>query len=97
MTFQEFCKEMKTHFKITNGVQSFVDYVSTSVNKNKGIVLNILVLDDWLHEQLGDYEEKLKLSMAGVIEKQYGKAAVNFVENTMVLKQSIRKIRKRLE
>ena len=53
MNFPAFVKGMKKYFKITNGVNHYVDNLLTS-RRNK-IIIDLGGFEDWLKSQIGDY------------------------------------------
>jgi hypothetical protein len=80
MNFPEFCRGMKYHFKITDGVNTFVD---ASLSTTSNAVLDIYKFDSWLHGQFGTYELKQGKSMKDVIKDEYGVFALRFVEQAL--------------
>ena len=81
MNFPAFVKGMRRHFKITNGVNRFVDGCLTSLRNQ--VVLDLGGFDDWLESQIGDYTEEEGLCMREAIEKHYGPSASKFIEETI--------------
>jgi len=81
MNFPTFIKGMKRHFKITNGVNLYVDGLLTSL-RNK-VILDLGGFDDWLESQIGDYIVEEGLCMREAIEKHYGPNACKFIERTI--------------
>ncbi len=53
MNFPTFVKGMKKYFKITDGVNRYVDSLFTS-RRNK-IIIDLGDFEDWLKSQIGDY------------------------------------------
>ena len=78
MTVQELFKGLQTHFKLPHPQRYLCP---TSLLQKKG-VLDIIKLDDYLMEKHGDYMDG-KTSMKEFILKEYGEAAVKFVESCL--------------
>jgi len=81
MNFPTFVKGMKRHFKITNGVNRYVDGFLTSLQGK--VILDLGGFDDWLKSQIGDYTVEEGLCMREAIEKHYGSSASKFIEETI--------------
>jgi len=82
MNFIEFCKGMKKHFGITNGVNKFVSRIFV-VAPETGI-MDIIKFDAWLHKKHGEYEER-GMSMANLVETEYGAITSKFVKEALGL------------
>lgn len=80
MNFPELCRGMKHHFKITDGVNNFVD---TCLSTTENAVLDMYKFDEWLHEQFGAYEFKHNKSMKEIIKNEYGVFALRFIEQAL--------------
>jgi len=79
MTIQEFHAGMKKHFpKITNRGE----YLCNVSLMYKLIRIDVMKLDDWLHQIHGEYEDE-GLSMAELITREYGQKAHDFVLNLL--------------
>ena len=72
----EFCSLFNKHFQTLKGY-TYLD--SNLMIVTKRIELDLLALDDLLHERHGDYEENMNISMAEIIKREYGKDAYLFV------------------
>ncbi len=81
MNFPTFVKGMKKHFKITNGVNLYVDSLLT-LRRNK-VIIDLGDFDNWLKSQIGDYTAKEGLCMREAIKKHYGTGASKFIEKTI--------------
>jgi len=81
MNFPAFVKGMKGHFRITNGVNRYVDGLLTSL-RNK-VILDLCGFEDWLESQIGDYIAGEGLCMREAIEKHYGPDASKFIEQNI--------------
>ena len=81
MNYPTVVKGMKKHFKITNGVNRYVDGLLTSLQGK--VVLDLGGFDDWLESQIGDYSGEEGLCMRKAIEKHYGAKACKFIEETI--------------
>jgi len=81
MNFPTFVKGMKKHFKITDGVNRYVDNLLT-LWRNK-IIIDLGDFEDWLKSQIGDYILAEGLCMRKAIEKHYGTSASKFIEKTV--------------
>ena len=46
----------------------------------KELKINIIMFDDWLHKQIGDYESR-GLSMKDAIAREYGEQAELFIQS----------------
>ena len=80
MNFPEFCRGMRYYFKITEGINVFVDsYLSTTGRA----VLDTIKFDEWLHDQFDNYELKKGKSMKEIIKDEYGVSALRFVEQAL--------------
>ena len=77
MNSRPFFDGMKEHFGITKEANTFLDATMLALGK---VSIDMLQLDFWLHEQVGEYEKKEGLSMKEAISKHYGERAVDFVE-----------------
>jgi len=77
MNSRPFFNGMKEHFGITKEANTFLDATMLALGK---VSIDMLQLDFWLHEQVGEYEKKEGLSMKEAISKYYGERAVDFVE-----------------
>lgn len=87
----EFAKQMKLHFGITTS-NTYLDARMSLLKRSPTI--DIFKFDDWLHEKHGDYEDSERdcgnvkrpvrgLSMAQLVEREYGVVAVNFIKSVM--------------
>ena len=81
MNFPIFVKGMKKYFKITDGVNRYVDSLLTS-RRNK-IIIDLGDFEDWLKSQIGDYTVKEGLCMREAIKKHYGTGASKFIKKTI--------------
>ena len=81
MNFPSFIKGMKKYFKITNGVNHYVDNLLT-LRRNK-IIIDLGDFDNWLKSQIGDYTVEEGLCMREAIEKHYGTGASKFIKKTI--------------
>jgi hypothetical protein len=73
----EFTKQLNDHFKIRNG-HSYLDARLMCVTRQ--LELDVLKLDDLLHERHGNYEQNSGQSMSDLITQEYGLAANAFVD-----------------
>ena len=76
---KELAKKLEKYFGMIDGGK-FIDKTFELIGE---ISIDTIGLDEWLHEQFPDYEEKLGLSMKQLIEEKYSKEASKFVENHM--------------
>ncbi len=81
-TPRHFWAGMKKHFGI-NQAKQYMD--TLAIMSGRGAGIDILKLDDWLHEKHGNYEDTWGMSMSEFIETEYGKAAHDFVVESMRL------------
>lgn len=81
MTPVEMSQGLRHYFKIYSNTQNYLCIVSTMMAKEAKI--DIIKFDDWLHKQFGEYEEKEKISMKQLIQREYGKKAVSFIEKLL--------------
>ena len=79
MTPLKFGKELERYFGILK--EQGIIYIDpiTAISQKKAVV-DVIKLDEWLHEQHGEYEKTRGLSMAGLIKQEYGQAAYDFVK-----------------
>jgi len=78
MTIQAFYKGMKEHFDIMNpGV--FLDDLHLL---QKRVKINLLKFDEWLHEEVGEYEEQ-SMNMGDALTYYYSPEASYFVESLL--------------
>jgi len=75
MNIQEFHKAMRDHF----GIQNPGDYLEECLLPFRVVTIDIIKFDDWLHEQVGNYEKE-GMNMKEVIALKYGKLAATWVE-----------------
>jgi len=75
-----FYEGLKTYFNITHGANKFIEITYLTTEK---VAIDIIKFDDWLHKQIGNYEEKEGLSMKEVISKYYGGSAASFIQNIL--------------
>ena len=75
----EFAKKMNEMFRLKNGHTYLDTYFMQLTGK---IELDILKLDDLLHERHGEYEEDDK-SMKDIIVQEYGVIANSFVDSML--------------
>jgi hypothetical protein len=81
MNIIEFRSGMKTHFNITNDVNS---YLVKELLPFGVVALDVVKFDeDFLIPKFGDYTEEKGMSMKDIITEKYGKAARDFVENAI--------------
>lgn len=78
-TVPDLAKGLRKHFDIRNP-NAYFDKTLSLLTRT--VTLDILALDDWLHEQHGNYEDNGK-SMNNIIEEKYGTAAIAFVNQYM--------------
>lgn len=78
-TIPGLAKGLKDHFGIRNPNTYFNETMSMLSGK---VTLDIMALDDWLHEQHGQYED-LGFSMSDAITEFYSSAANTFVKEYM--------------
>ena len=78
-----FIDAMNKHFGIPKKEVHgrFVDQIVTGATRRPCI--DLLELDDWLHEKHGDYETERGMSMRDLLIEEYGQAACNFVEGNL--------------
>ena len=57
------------------------EYLDELAILKREIRIDIFKFDDWLHEQIGEYEENDKISMNQALVKHYGQEASNFIKN----------------
>jgi len=81
MNFPSFTKGMKIYFKITNGVNHYVDNLLT-LRRNK-IIIDLGDFDNWLKSQIGDYIVEEGLCKKEAIKKHYGTGASKFIQKTI--------------
>lgn len=74
----EFHAGFKKHFPGIGNAGRFLD--TLAIQCGKRVAVDVLALDDWLHEKHGEYEAD-GLSMAECIAKHYGEPARAFVES----------------
>jgi hypothetical protein len=75
----EFTKRMNEFFKLKNGHT----YLDTSLMQLTGqLELDVLKLDDLLHERHGEYEHEAK-SMTDITIQEYGVMANAFVDSML--------------
>jgi hypothetical protein len=72
----EFHKGMREHFNIQNPGEYIDKILSMTTHR---VHLDTIKLDDWLHEQHGQYELERNMSMANFLVKEYSQAAHDFV------------------
>ena len=84
ISIPEFAKEMNELFRIKNGHTYLDTYLMQLSGK---IELDILKLDDLLHERHGEYEEGTK-SMSDITIQEYGVMANAFVDTMLDLKEA---------
>jgi hypothetical protein len=75
MTIQEFHKAMRDLFEIQNPG----DYLEECLLPFRIVTIDIIKFDDWLHEQVGNYEAK-GMNMEEAITAKYGKIASTWVK-----------------
>lgn len=63
------------HFSI--GYGDFYDGLMTVLTGTFRV--DVVKFDEWLHRQMGDYEDR-GLSMAEAVEERYGKEAMDFLQ-----------------
>ncbi len=73
----EFTKQLNDYFNIRNG-HAYLDARLMCITRQ--LELDILKLDDLLHERHGEYEQNSGLSMNELILQEYGLAANTFVD-----------------
>ena len=73
----EFTKQLNDNFNIHNG-HAYLD--ARLMILTRQLELDVLKLDDLLHERHGNYEQKLGLSMSELINQKYGSTANTFVD-----------------
>lgn len=81
MTIIEFGQGLRKHFGIRNGKP----YLCQVELMTRQVRLDPLALDDWLHQQHGEYEDERNLSMAMLITEEYGPAAHDWTRRAMGL------------
>lgn len=81
MNINQFRSGMKTHFGITNDVNSYLVKELLPIGV---IVLDVVTFDeDFLIPKFGDYTEERSMSMDDIITEKYGKDARDFVEKAI--------------
>jgi len=84
MGVNEFAQGLNCHFSIKQPRHH--NYIETHFWCMYGVaVLDVIGLDDLLHERFGNYEEERGMSMKELIEAEYGQIAVDWVETAMLL------------
>lgn len=78
MTSPDYHAGMKRHFPGIGNAGRFLDPLAIQCGKR--VAIDVLALDDWLHEKHGEYEND-GLSMADCISKYYGEAAKTFIQS----------------
>ena len=74
--------QVKTDFRQTFHLQ-IADYYDPLLSyAMQKFTIDILKLDDKLHRLFGDYEEQ-NLSMKDIIERNYGEAGLNLIEQLL--------------
>lgn len=74
--------QVKTDFRQTFHLQ-IVDYYDPLLSyAMQKFTIDIVKLDDKLHRLFGDYEEQ-NLSMKDIIERNYGKAGLNLIQQLL--------------
>ena len=76
----EFCKLMLQHFGIKSG-NTYLDGRMMLITGK--IQLDLMMLDDYFHEQFGEYEESKPegMSMSELITEKYGSSANAFIKS----------------
>lgn len=81
MNITEFRSGMKTHFGITNDVNS---YLVRELLPFKVIALDVVKFDEnFLIPKFGNYTEEKGMNMDDIITEKYGKDARDFVEKAI--------------
>ena len=75
MTIQQFHKGLRTLF----GIENPGDYLEKCLLPLRIVSLDILKLDDWLHEKIGDYEKR-GMNMDEAITTEYSSDASRWVQ-----------------
>ena len=75
MTIQEFHKGMRHWFKIDQPGEFLDPYYLLK----KEARINLVMFDEWLHNQIGEYEE-IGTGMAQALRKHYGPEAMRFIQ-----------------
>lgn len=77
MTALQYHSAMRKHFPGIGNPGRFLDPLAIQMGKR--VAVDVLALDDWLHEKHGEYEND-GLSMAECISKHYGGPAAELVQ-----------------
>lgn len=85
ISIPEFAKQMNELFRIKNGHTYLDTYLMLLTNR---IELDILKLDDLLHERHGNYEEDEKC-MSDITLQEYGAVANAFVDSMLESKKEV--------
>jgi hypothetical protein len=83
ISIPEFAKQMNALFQIKNGHTYLDTYLMQLTGK---IELDILKLDDLLHERHGEYENNI-MSMCDIALLEYGAVANAFIDIMLDLKE----------
>ena len=75
MTIQQFHKGLQNYFKIKNPNS----YLEKCLLPFRIVTIDLLKFDDWLHDQIGNYE-KCGMNMQEAITANYGKDAACWVK-----------------
>ena len=70
---------MRKFFKIGDAGK-YVDTILLMAG-TKELKINIIMFDDWLHKQHGEYEDERGLSMKELIAREYGEQAELFIQS----------------
>ena len=79
MTIHEYQERFHQHFPKLNPNKYLDALLVHAANK---FTLDTMKLDDWLHEQFGDYESR-GLSMREFLAEQFGESTAKFVEEAI--------------
>ena len=75
---QEYHKKMREYFQIENPG----DYLDQLWIYKREVRIDIIKFDEWLHEQLGEYDA-VDVSMSDALTRSYGEDACSFIRNLL--------------
>lgn len=84
-SISDFAKVLTKYFNVRQNPQKYCDTLHWIVKKEFRV--DLIQLDILLHERHGEYEKERKISMAELIEEEYGREAYLWVKPKRKLKR----------